>query len=313
MDCNCAFSTHQNECTFPTSFFKEDSKVFYVCSNHLNLIDTARVEVRKFKILKVSDFRDQHMKKIQEKIRNTELSKIAYIAYSKLMIEKINKFCRDRIARLDNVEKFTLSYRNFLQIQEFIEDFKLPSLSSIIKLNSIVPNHESIRKEFENYLKSYPKNIFFGNDTKLKVQSLKIENKRENKNLVIDEPLKINFYEYFDPEIFLWDCKCGSSNMDDWHVCPNCGDLKPGLLGWACKDCTSKNEKDSQICKFCYRSKDKSLLKPPEKWKCSNCDSYNNENNFKCYHCNAERSKILKFRNRSHINLSTKNANSFRG
>lgn len=74
-------------------------------------------------------------------------------------------------------------------------------------------------------------------------------------------------------KVEIWDCTCGTSNLPDYLVCPKCYSLKPGIKGWVCNSCKTKNEETDYRCLTCGSYKD-SLKKPVQDfWICDKCNT----------------------------------------
>lgn len=110
MEYECTFSKTNKICNFPEYYFKENKEIVYICSAHKDRINTRNVKIIKFEMVNVSDFRDDHMIKIQEKLRVIRLSQIAYVDYAKLMTNKLDQFCNDQLKNLHDIEKIIMSY-----------------------------------------------------------------------------------------------------------------------------------------------------------------------------------------------------------
>ncbi|OMJ75802.1 hypothetical protein SteCoe_24982 [Stentor coeruleus] len=62
----------------------------------------------------------------------------------------------------------------------------------------------------------------------------------------------------------IWKCKCGSENIDSWEVCSKCYQLKPGVEGWVCEFCKTKNDSEFLVsCSVCEETNQKAFFSDP--------------------------------------------------
>ena len=85
-----------------------------------------------------------------------------------------------------------------------------------------------------------------------KLNEKKITN-QINKNIIKKDPEPAQKIMLKDYE---WKCKCGNWNSEEWIICQKCQNLKLGLSGWVCNQCTFVNENENtKKCEVCYMTK----------------------------------------------------------
>lgn len=83
-------------------------------------------------------------------------------------------------------------------------------------------------------------------------------------------------------------CICGTSNYSNHFVCSRCLELKPGQLGWVCKNCGFLNIKSKNNCEICDHY---AQCSEQDFWVCYCGEEKNNSEN--CAHCKRSRTDLF--------------------
>jgi RNA polymerase subunit RPABC4/transcription elongation factor Spt4 len=245
-------------------------------SNPSPVYDSPEPKSLEFKMLKISDFKDQTLKEIQEKFQFLDFSENAYIRFAKSIIAITNNFCKDRLKSLSETRNSLIEYSKTLLTKDFIKDIDYISLSNILSDDNKATNQETIDSEFIQYYSSFsPSKVLDkaeGASEASNRKSGRIKNCNSynwvpdlirKKDFKIIENRKRSRSDYRRPVETggtIWVCKCGCHNIGDWKVCLGCDSLKPGTYGWACKSCKFFNQNNfSNVCRVCDSEDDTNL------------------------------------------------------
>lgn len=154
--------------------------------------------------------------------------------------------------------------------------------------------------EIKNFdIKNEPneKKFFFHNsnsyliDEERKKTSQDFENKAiwsKNPNIFFSDLLRN------EKKSDIWDCKCGSSNAGEWEICQKCDEIKPGLGGWVCRFCKSRNPSENVYrCNQCDTYKNDISAKEQEYWSCKNCKTANISYAYICEECGKRKDQFF--------------------
>jgi hypothetical protein len=156
----CAFYKFENACNVPSYYFKNNSKVFYVCSSHISLLNSSETKPTTFQILKTSDFLPEFIHKAKLKLLQVKDLKKIYTDFAQTMINEVNLFCKSYLESLNWVQKNIYHYKSLLLSHEFIEDFKIKPFYQIGNLDTEAIEYDKIKEEFVKTVNSLVFNKF---------------------------------------------------------------------------------------------------------------------------------------------------------
>lgn len=139
------------------------------------------------------------------------------------------------------------------------------------------------------------------NATEIKEQEQKLKKRFEYEDstkaqMMYSEPKNPGISSKKEEIVNIWECKCGSSNMDDWEICQKCNEIKPGLGGWVCNFCKIRNPDNfSRRCEGCNNYKDDKVALGQNYWSCKSCNTANSDNIFRCEVCGEIKSDNMNF------------------
>ncbi|OMJ81318.1 hypothetical protein SteCoe_18241 [Stentor coeruleus] len=114
----------------------------------------------------------------------------------------------------------------------------------------------------------------------------------KNQNLANQSKKSSGLYSHDN----IWDCECGSSNIEEWEICQKCDKIKPGLGGWVCKFCKARNPPENIYrCSQCDTSKNETSAKEQEYWSCKTCKTANRSYAYICEECGESKDQLYDY------------------
>ncbi|OMJ76593.1 hypothetical protein SteCoe_24002 [Stentor coeruleus] len=242
----------------------------------------------------VKDIRQIDLRGLNEKQDKTNEDKRKELEKNKI----IDYRKEQELKRQKELEKYEAEVRENEIMQKHMELEKQKEIKrqkELEKYEAEVRENEIMKKymELENQ-----KAIEIKKQQPMVKKFIDYENKKSEKaQMIYPEPKNPNYSPKKEEIVNIWECKCGSSNMDDWEICQKCNEIKPGLEGWVCNFCKVRNpDKFSYKCIGCGNSKNSKIVLGQDYWSCKSCNTANSDMVYICEECGEFKDSVMNFR-----------------
>ncbi|OMJ76429.1 hypothetical protein SteCoe_24213 [Stentor coeruleus] len=259
--------------TYEYAYRYDDHWVFKDSSNHCSWYDLLEGIV----IMKYYPVTVVYEKKVFFEDYSLDTIKKLKIEKKACVYDHFNHFHRELISK-NQISHCFNKKRMIIENFPTLEIQKKAKIVEKIPSEPIFIEEEKKMRSIENYFDMNQASVGDGKINKVEVKDSK-------KKLEVD---RINRFK----DETKWKCFCSELNEKESLVCKACIQLKPGIDGWACKNCKNRNQYYKYFCYSCkIERKDELVIKENDSF-CSGC-KYSINSDYFCAMCKDKKKKII--------------------